>query len=242
MLLDPTTTEIIRNSLVYASEEMGIALRNTSYSPNIRERMDHSAAIFDEEGRLLAQAEHIPVHLGSLPWGLARTLDYCEREDIDLEPSSMIMVNNPYIAGTHLNDVTVIRPVYHSNRLVGYAANKAHHSDVGGRVPGSISVDAKTLFDEGVVIDPRYLIRKNWIIKSAVRVLSSRSRTRKETRTQNIQASLHGVVAEDRAARPAATLKDANRNIPSPRLSRRPGRREYPTVGQYHALQREPES
>jgi len=180
MLLDPTTTEIIRNSLVYASEEMGIALRNTSYSPNIRERMDHSAAIFDEEGRLLAQAEHIPVHLGSLPWGLARTLDYCEREDIDLEPSSMIMVNNPYIAGTHLNDVTVIRPVYHSNRLVGYAANKAHHSDVGGRVPGSISVDAKTLFDEGVVIDPRYLIRKNWIIKSAVRALSSRSRTPKE--------------------------------------------------------------
>ena len=180
MLLDPTTTEIIRNSLVYASEEMGIALRNTSYSPNIRERMDHSAAIFDEEGRLLAQAEHIPVHLGSLPWGLARTLDYCEREDIDLEPSSMIMVNNPYNAGTHLNDVTVIRPVYHSNRLVGYAANKAHHSDVGGRVPGSISVDAKTLFDEGVVIDPRYLIRKNWIIKSAVRALSSRSRTPKE--------------------------------------------------------------
>src|SRR5256884_8771373 len=180
MLLDPTTTEIIRNSLVYASEEMGIALRNTSYSPNIRERMDHSAAIFDEEGRLLAQAEHIPVHLGSLPWGLTRTLDYCEREDIDLEPSSMIMVNNPYIAGTHLNDVTVIRPVYHSNRLVGYTANKAHHSDVGGRVPGSISVDAKTLFDEGVVIDPRYLIRKNWIIKSAVRALSSRSRTPKE--------------------------------------------------------------
>src|SRR6266705_2055599 len=177
MLLDPTTTEIIRNSLVYASEEMGIALRNTSYSPNIRERMDHSAAIFDDEGRLLAQAEHIPVHLGSLPWGLAKTLDYCQREGVDLEPFSMIIVNNPYIAGTHLNDVTVIRPVYHSNRLVGYAANKAHHSDVGGRVPGSISVDAKTLFDEGVVIDPRYLIRKNWIIKSAVRALSSRSRT-----------------------------------------------------------------
>src|SRR5438093_1213995 len=142
--------------------------------------MDHSAAIFDDEGRLLAQAEHIPVHLGSLPWGLAWTLDYCEREDIELKPSSMIMVNNPYIAATHLNDGTVSRPVYHSNRLVGYAANKAHHSDVGGRVPGSISVDAKTLFDEGVVIDPRYLIRKNRIIKSAVRALSSRSRTPKE--------------------------------------------------------------
>jgi N-methylhydantoinase B len=179
-LVDPTSTEIIRNSLVYASEEMGIALRNASYSPNIRERMDHSAAIFDGEGRLLAQAEHIPVHLGSLPWGLAKTLDYCEREGIDLAPLSMIMVNNPYIAGTHLNDVTVIRPIYHANRLVGYAANKAHHSDVGGNVPGSISMDAKTLFEEGVVIDPRYLVRKNRILDPAVRALASKSRTPKE--------------------------------------------------------------
>jgi N-methylhydantoinase B len=178
--MDATTTEIIRNSLIYASEEMGIALRNASYSPNIRERMDHSAAIFDDEGRLLAQAEHIPVHLGSLPWGLAKTLDYCGREGVDLAPSSMIMVNNPYISGTHLNDVTVIRPIYDANRLVGYAANKAHHSDVGGKVPGSISMDAKTLFEEGVVIDPRYLIRKNRILDSAVTGLASKSRTPKE--------------------------------------------------------------
>ncbi len=180
MRMDATTTEVIRNSLVYASEEMGIALRNASYSPNIRERMDHSAALFDSEGRLLSQAEHIPVHLGSLPWGLAKTLDYCERESIDLAPSSMIMVNNPYIAGTHLNDVTVIRPIYDANRLVGYAANKAHHSDVGGKVPGSISMDAKTLFEEGVVIDPRYLVRKNRILDSAVRALALKSRTPKE--------------------------------------------------------------
>jgi N-methylhydantoinase B len=177
---DPTAVEIIRNSLVYASEEMGIALRNSSYSPNIRERMDHSAAVFDDQGRLLSQAEHIPVHLGSLPWGLVKTLEYCDREGIDLEESSMIMVNNPYIAGTHLNDVTVIRPVYHSNRLVGYTANKAHHADVGGTVPGSISTDAQTLFEEGVVIDPRYLIRKNRFVKSAVTSLSSKSRTPRE--------------------------------------------------------------
>ena len=178
--MDPTTFEIVRNSLTYASEEMGIALRNSSYSPNIRERMDHSAAIFDNEGRLLAQAEHIPVHLGSLPWGLAKTLEYCEREGIVLEEFSMIMVNNPYIAGTHLNDVTVIRPVYHSNRLVGYTANKAHHADVGGKVPGSISVDAKTLFEEGVVVDPKYLIRKNRFVQIAVTGFVSKSRTPKE--------------------------------------------------------------
>ncbi len=175
--MDPTTTEIIRNSLVYASEEMGIALRNSAYSPNIRERLDHSAAIFDDQGRLLAQAEHIPVHLGSLPWGLVKTLEYCDREGIDLEESSMMVVNNPYIAGTHLNDVTVIRPIYQSNRLVAYAANKAHHADVGGKVPGSISIDAKSLFEEGVVIDPVYVIRKNRFVDGAVTSLTSKSRT-----------------------------------------------------------------
>lgn len=187
MSIDPTTAEIIRSSLVYASEEMGIALRNASYSPNIRERMDHSAAIFDHKGRLLAQAEHIPVHLGSLPWGLLKTIDYCEKEGIDLEPSSMIMVNNPYIAGTHLNDVTVIRPVFYSNQLVAYAANKAHHSDVGGRVPGSISIDAKTLHEEGVVINPSNLIRKDKFVKSTVRALTSKSRTPVE-RTGDLKA------------------------------------------------------
>src|SRR6267143_6737792 len=178
--MDPITSEIIRNSLVYASEEMGIALRNSSYSPNIRERMDHSAAIFDNDGRLLAQAEHIPVHLGSLPWGLSKILNYCSKEGLELEPFSTLMVNNPYIAGTHLNDVTVVRPIYSSNRLVGYTANKAHHADVGGKVPGSISVDAKTLFEEGVVIDPRYLTRKNRFVNSAVTALSSKSRTPRE--------------------------------------------------------------
>jgi N-methylhydantoinase B len=180
MHLDSATIEIIRNSLVYASEEMGIALRNSAYSPNIRERMDHSAAIFDHKGRLLAQAEHIPVHLGSLPWGLVKTLEYCDREGIVLEQSSMIMVNNPYLAGTHLNDVTVIRPIYHSNRLVAFAANKAHHADVGGKVPGSISTDAKTLFEEGVVVDPKYLIRKNRFVEKAVTGFISKSRTPKE--------------------------------------------------------------
>src|SRR5207244_11748148 len=110
---------------------MGIALPTSSYSPNIRARMDHSAAIFDDEARLLAQAEHIPVHLGSLPWGLAKTLEYCDREGIDLEEFSMIMVNNPYLPGTHLNDVTVIRPIYSSNTLLADTANKAHHHAVG---------------------------------------------------------------------------------------------------------------
>ena len=156
---------------------MGIALRNASYSPNIKERLDHSAAIFDLDGRLLAQAEHIPVHLGSLPWGLKNILDYCDREGVRLEEGDMIVANNPYVAGTHLNDVTVVRPIYHSGRLVGYGANKAHHSDVGGKVPGSISSDAKTLFEEGLIIDPRPLMRRNEFVNETVTLVARNSRT-----------------------------------------------------------------
>lgn len=118
MNIDKITSQIISNSLFFASEEMGIALRNAAYSPNIKERMDHSAAIFDDEGRLIAQAEHIPVHLGSLPWGIKKTMEYLEKEGIEWEEKSMIVLNNPYIAGTHLNDITVIRPVFYGKKLV----------------------------------------------------------------------------------------------------------------------------
>src|SRR5260370_1398368 len=129
---------------------------------------------------MIVLGEPRPVHLGSLPWGLRKPVGYCSKEGIELEPFSMFMVNNPYIAGTHLNDVTVVRPIYYSDRLVGYAANKAHHADVGGKVPGSISVDAKTLFEEGVVVNPEYLIRKSRFVQNAVTAFVSKSRTPKE--------------------------------------------------------------
>jgi N-methylhydantoinase B/acetone carboxylase, alpha subunit len=158
--MDKITGQIIRNSLFYASEEMGIALRNAAYSPNIKERMDHSAAIFDSEGRLIAQAEHIPVHLGSLPWGLKKTIEYMEKESLNWEEGCMIVLNNPYIAGTHLNDITVIRPVYYLSKIIAFVANKAHHSDIGGKVPGSISFDAKSIYEEGLIVNPIYLIKK----------------------------------------------------------------------------------
>lgn len=176
-MTDPITMELIGSSLNYASEEMGIALRNSSYSPNIKERMDHSAAIFDGEGRLLAQAEHIPVHLGSLPWGLRNTLDYCERENLAINKGSMIVVNNPYVAGTHLNDVTVFRPVFHDNKLVAFTGNKAHHSDVGGKVPGSISWDAATIFEEGFILNPCYLMRNDEFVSETLGFFRSNTRT-----------------------------------------------------------------
>jgi len=174
--LEQFVNQIIRNSLFYSSEEMGIALRNSAYSPNIKERMDHSAAIFDSEGRLLAQAEHIPVHLGSLPWGLKNTIEYMERESLEIEKNSMIIVNNPYIAGTHLNDVTVIRPIFSNEKLIAFSANKAHHSDIGGKVPGSISFDAKSLYEEGLIINPVLLIRNGEFNRDVFSLFSINSR------------------------------------------------------------------
>lgn len=159
---------------------MGIALRNASYSPNIKERMDHSAALFDDAGRLLAQAEHIPVHLGSLPWGLANTISYCARKGMEFEKGSMVAVNNPYIAGTHLNDVTVVGPIYHGGEIVGFAANKAHHSDLGGFAPGSISMAPRTLLEEGFVTDPVYLMKKGDFVSGTLAAFSSSSRTPRE--------------------------------------------------------------
>lgn len=179
-MTDRITSQLISSSLLYASEEMGIALRNTSYSPNIKERMDHSAAIFDPSGRLLAQAEHIPVHLGSLPWGLRNIVRYCIKESMEFEQGCMIAANNPYITGTHLNDVTVIAPIHQGGEMVGFAANKAHHADVGGSVPGSISMKARSIFEEGFVVDPVYLVRRGRFLDRSVNLFASRSRTPQE--------------------------------------------------------------
>jgi len=182
MTTDPITLHLISNSLLYASEEMGIALRNAAYSPNIKERMDHSAAIFDGEGRLLAQAEHIPVHLGSLPWGLNNMIRACRKKSLDLEDGSMVVSNDPYVTGTHLNDVTLMAPIYSRDRLVAFTVNKAHHSDVGGRVPGSISMEARSLFEEGFVLEPVYLVKESEILEETVERLSSASLTPQERR------------------------------------------------------------
>lgn len=196
MKADSVTLQIIGSSLLYASEEMGIALRNSAYSPNIKERMDHSAAIFDPAGRLLAQAEHIPVHLGSFPWGLRNLLDYCSEEGISLEEDIMVASNDPYLTGTHLNDVTVMAPVHHRGSLMAFAVNKAHHADVGGVVPGSISMSARTLEEEGYVLAPSVLWRKKSFDETVVKKFTSVSRTpaeRKGDLKAQVAANVSGI-------------------------------------------------
>ena len=197
MSVDPITSEIIKSSLIYASEEMGIAVRNSAYSPNIKERLDHSCALFDHAGRLIAQAEHIPVHLGSLPWGLRATLDLINLEHGGVREGEMWVVNDPYVSGTHVNDVTVIRPIFFRGELAGFAANKAHHTDVGGMVPGSMSADAPDLFAEGLVVPPTRLVHDDRIVDATVALFRANSRT-PEARSGDLRAQVAGTATGER--------------------------------------------
>lgn len=197
MGIDPITSEVIRSGLTYASEEMGIAVRNSAYSPNIKERLDHSCALFDRRGRLIAQAEHIPVHLGSLPWGLARTLDVLRERREEMRAGEQWVVNDPYVAGTHLNDLTVIRPVFHRGELVAFAANKAHHADVGGAVPGSMSADVRELFGEGLILPPMRLVVADCIADETLELVRANSRS-PEARSGDLKAQVAGNVTGER--------------------------------------------
>ena len=127
MSVDPVSLEVARNRLASVADEMGVVLRRTAFSPNIKERADCSAAVFVADGEMLAQAEHIPVHLGSMPASVAAVL---ERFGPDVEPGVQFAVNDPYAGGTHLNDLTLVRPVHLGRRLVGWVV--AHRLLLGG--------------------------------------------------------------------------------------------------------------
>src|SRR4051812_28421468 len=144
----------MRNLFEAAAEEMGIVLRRVAFSANIKERRDFSCALFDSAGDLLAQAAHIPVHLGSMPASVAAVRD---RLGV-LADGDVAIVNDPFAGGTHLPDITVVSPVYHAGRLLGYAANRAHHADVGGVSPGSMTL-SRHIDDEGIRIEPALLYR-----------------------------------------------------------------------------------
>jgi N-methylhydantoinase B len=149
--LDPISFEILKNSLISIAEEMGVVLRKSSFSPNIKERRDYSCALFNASGQLVAQAEHIPVHLGAMPYSVQAVLK--EFKD-DLAEGDNIILNDPYRGGTHLPDITMVSPIFFKEKLVGFAANRAHHSDVGGVAPGSMSALSRDVNQEGIRIPP----------------------------------------------------------------------------------------
>ena len=148
-MIDAIELQVITGALRAACEEMGAVLIRSAYSANIKERRDASTGLFDADGQMTMQAEHIPVHLGAMPAAVAAVLEEEHRRGVSW------MLNDPFAGGTHLPDITVITPVFAGGSLIGFAASRAHHADVGARVPGSMPANSRTLAEEGVVISPR---------------------------------------------------------------------------------------
>ncbi|MEO6435745.1 MAG: hydantoinase B/oxoprolinase family protein [Tepidisphaeraceae bacterium] len=154
MNVDPIQLELMRNLFEAAADEMGITLQRVAFSANIKERRDFSCAIFDPSGELLAQAAHIPVHLGSMGDSVRAVLDRLG----PLAEGDVAIVNDPFAGGTHLPDITLVSPVIHLGKIAGYVANRAHHADVGGVSPGSMTL-SRSIEEEGIRIEPALLQR-----------------------------------------------------------------------------------
>ena len=172
MTVDPITLEVARNEFASVADEMGAVLRRTAYSPNIKERADCSAAVFIPNGEMLAQAEHIPVHLGSMPASVAAVL-----ENMNVEPGVQYAVNDPFHGGTHLNDLTLVRGVFAGTDLIGWVANRAHHADVGGEAPGSMPAHATRVDQEGHIVAPTAAVRDGKWLASFVEPFLAATRT-----------------------------------------------------------------
>ena len=156
MSIDPARVEVFKHLFASVAEEMGGVLRRTAYSPNIKERRDYSCALFNEHGELIAQAAHIPVHLGAMPLSVAACI-----ASMELRRGDVAILNDPYRGGTHLPDITLVTPIFESDgqELLGFSASRAHHADVGGSAPGSMTL-TRELYQEGIVIPPVKLVNQ----------------------------------------------------------------------------------
>ncbi|HEY8490172.1 MAG TPA: hydantoinase B/oxoprolinase family protein, partial [Dehalococcoidia bacterium] len=173
---DPATLSVFHALLTSVAEEMGVTLGRTAFSPNIKERRDYSCALFDPAGRLVAQAAHIPVHLGAMPTAVEAALPLAP-----FAPGDVVVLNDPYLGGTHLPDVTMVSPVFAAGRLAGYVATRAHHADIGGMAPGSMPV-ATELYQEGLIIPPVRLVRAGEVQRDVLALILRNVRTPEERR------------------------------------------------------------
>lgn len=153
MSLDPASLQVLISRLEAVADEMGAVLMRSAFSPNIKERADCSAALFDRDGEMLAQAEHIPVHLGAMPASVRAAIEAFDAGHA-LRPGDQVISNDPFAGGTHLNDITLVAPCFVDGEVIGWVANRAHHADVGGAAPGSMPADATEIFEEGLRIPP----------------------------------------------------------------------------------------
>lgn len=174
-MLDPITTEVIGSLLVSITEEMSAALIRTAYSPNIKERADCSTALFDADGNVLAQAQRLPLHMGSLIGSVEQIV---RRFPLDrLQPGDMFLANDPYNGGgSHLPDLNLVAPAFWEDELVGFVANIGHHSDVGGMVPGSESAECRDIFQEGLRLPPLRLCEDGKIREDVLELVQLNSR------------------------------------------------------------------
>ncbi len=170
-------------------EEMGAQLRHAAFSPNIRDRLDYSCAMFDRHGQMCAQAAHIPVHLGSMAYAMEQIVNKFEWRSGDI-----VIFNDPYMGGTHLPDVTLVMPVFSNNECIGFVANRAHHADIGSDEPGSMPLSS-SLEQEGIVISPQYLGRNSQIDKDLYLNLFAEVQQNNHTYadlSSQLGANLHG--------------------------------------------------
>lgn len=184
MTVDPISLEVFRNLFASVAEEMGVTLQRAAFSPNIRERLDFSCAVFDAQARMIAQAAHIPVHLGSMPASVEAAIAAFE----SFEPGDVILLNDPYRGGTHLPDITMVSPVFSGAGLIGFVASRAHHADVGGMSPGSLPLSTE-LYQEGIIIPPVKLMTAG-VMNDAVLALITANSRGPEERIGDLQAQL----------------------------------------------------
>jgi len=184
---DPIRLEIYKHLFASIAEEMGVVLRKSSYSPNIKERLDFSCAVFDPTGRMISQAAHIPVHLGSMPLSVSAAIQKFSEEGTTVQgihPGDVLILNDPYQGGTHLPDITLISPVFLDEQLpnpvrLGFVASRAHHADVGGAAPGSMSI-AREIYQEGIILPPVKLIENGKMNDGILDIILANVRTPEE--------------------------------------------------------------
>jgi N-methylhydantoinase B len=192
--LDPVTLSVLASALAGIAEEMGAVLIRGAYSSNIKERRDCSTALFDGRGRMVAQAEHIPVHLGAMPEAVAAIMRH------DPKPGDVFAINDPYSGGTHLPDITLVSPVApgQAGEIIGYAVTRAHHSDVGGMRPGSMPSDSREIYQEGIIIPPLRLVRGGEYVDDILDFILANVRT-PEIRRGDLRAQIAANrIAEER--------------------------------------------
>lgn len=189
---DPIKLEVFKHLFSAIAEEMGANLRKASFSPNIKERRDYSCAVFDADGNMVAQAAHIPVHLGSMPLSVKSAIAKFSPGRECLNPGDTVILNDPYLGGTHLPDITLVTPVFLKSHKkgspFGYVASRAHHADVGGITPGSMPI-AREIYQEGIIIPPIKLISAGELNNDVLDLILSNVRTPDE-RSGDINAQI----------------------------------------------------